>query len=56
MNARLTYTDGNGLTAVVYARNLLDKDYITRIRDVGSRRFVSVGEPFTIGAFVQKEF
>lgn len=55
-NARLTYEDGNGLTAVIYARNLFDDDYITGIRPVGGRRFVSVGEPRTIGAFVQKEF
>lgn len=57
LNARLVYEDGNGLTATLYARNLLDEDYITGIRDVvGNRRFVSVGEPLTIGAFVQKEF
>ncbi|MEL6647897.1 MAG: TonB-dependent receptor [Pseudomonadota bacterium] len=55
-NARLTYEDGNGLTAVLYARNIFDEDYITGIRDIGARRFVSVGEPLTIGAFLQKEF
>lgn len=56
VNARLTYENGNGLSAVLYARNILDEAYITNFRNFGARRLVSTGEPFTIGAFVQLEF
>ncbi|WP_223274945.1 TonB-dependent receptor [Tateyamaria sp. syn59] len=57
VNARVSYDNGRGLTATLYANNLTDVDFASSgARATPAGPVISVGEPRTIGAFIQYEF
>ncbi|MDX8354770.1 TonB-dependent receptor [Cognatiyoonia sp. IB215182] len=64
LNAELTYENEDGLLVWVYGRNLLDETYADFRSEFvdqfgvspGFDNIVRIGEPCTLGAFVQKTF
>lgn len=58
LNAHATFVTRNNVTAGLYVRNLLDEDYATARFEspVGNPTIIRVGEPRTIGAYLQAEF
>lgn len=52
VNSKLSYEFGEGLQVSLIARNLFDRDYITR-GDVTSSEVVTVSEPRTVGLQIQ---
>ncbi|WP_147112398.1 TonB-dependent receptor [Tateyamaria sp. syn59] len=56
VNAHATYPINDNLTAGIYARNLFDEDYATARFQSADPTIIRVGEPRTIGAYIQAEF
>ncbi|MEM8554195.1 MAG: TonB-dependent receptor [Pseudomonadota bacterium] len=55
VNAQAAY-DWRGLTAGLYVRNLLDEDYAVTRRPGGGATNAVVGEPLTVGAYLEYEY
>ncbi|MEO1600186.1 MAG: TonB-dependent receptor [Pseudomonadota bacterium] len=53
LNAQIGY-EAENWAVTLYARNLLDNDYVTQITD--DRRLARTGEPLTVGAFATLRF
>lgn len=56
VNANSSYDFGNGVTAGIYVRNLFDKDYVTASFDDGTSVISRIGEPRTVGFYIDTTF
>ena len=55
MNGRVGY-EANDWSAVLFARNLTDKDYFTQRNTIGGNQVVRSAEPLTVGLELSASF